>query len=369
MSIPLVDLKAQYFSLKDEIQAAINSVLSESAFIGGAFVESFENAFAAYCMAKHCVGVGNGTDAIHIALRAFGIGLGDEVITVANSFIATSEAITLAGATVVFVDCDPKTYNIDAKLVESAITSKTKAIVAVHLYGLPCDMLKLKELSKRYNLILIEDAAQAHGASINGRCVGTLGHAACFSFYPGKNLGAYGDAGAIVTNDADIAKRCRMLANHGRITKYDHQFEALNSRLDAVQAAILTCKLNHLEKWTKKRRAVASIYNENLNKNSNIVTINPPPNYRHVYHLYVVRLKERDKTKDYLQKCGITTGIHYPISLPNLKAYRYLGLDKGAFPNATRLSGEILSLPMFPEITNKQIKYIVYHLNKITQRL
>src|SRR5262245_53332412 len=260
MKIPLVDLNAQYECIKDEIDTAIQGVLATSAFIGGPYVKAFEEAFAKFCEVKHCIGVGNGTDALFISLKGLGIGAGDEVITAANSFIATSEAITATGAQVVFCDIDPKTYNIDVNLIEEKITPRTKAIIPVHLYGQPADMHPILELARRYGLKIIEDAAQAHGARYKGQRIGSLGDVACFSFYPGKNLGAYGDAGAIVTNDDELALKIKMFANHGRVEKYDHQIEGVNSRLDSLQAAILSVKLKYLKAWTESRRQLASLY-------------------------------------------------------------------------------------------------------------
>jgi dTDP-4-amino-4,6-dideoxygalactose transaminase len=361
MKIPFVDLWAQYQSIKHEIDSAMETVIKSSSFIGGKYVKQFEEDFAAYCRAKFCVGVGNGTDAIYIALRALGIGPGDEVITVANSFIATSEAITMTGARVVLVDCDPHTYNIDCGKVTAAITPRTKAIVPVHLYGQPADMNTLKTIARDHNLYIVEDAAQAHGAEYNGFRVGTLGNASCFSFFPGKNLGAYGDGGAIVTNNEELALRCRMIANHGRIKKYDHDFEGINSRLDGLQAAILSVKLKYLEEWTEKRRYAASVYNDFL-KDQNILIPYTPEGIRHVYHLYVIRIDNREKIQSKLNDMGISTGIHYPIATPNLQAYKYLGYETSDFPIATKYSQEILSLPMFPELTMEQIEYVCSHL-------
>ncbi|MFW6103560.1 MAG: DegT/DnrJ/EryC1/StrS family aminotransferase [Bacteroidota bacterium] len=361
MKVPFVDLLAQYRSIKNEIDTAMQMVIKSSAFIGGQYVKQFEDAFAAYCQAKYCVGVGNGTDSIYIALRALGIGQGDEVITVANSFIATSEAITMTGARVVFVDCEPQSYNIDCSKVPAAISPRTKAIVPVHLYGQPTDMNALNAIALEYNLCIVEDAAQAHGAEYNGCRVGTFGNAACFSFFPGKNLGAYGDGGAIVTNDESLADRCRMIANHGRLKKYDHEFEGVNSRLDGLQAAILSVKLKNLEEWTEKRRKAAEQYNGFLQE-VGVITPYALDGVRHVYHLYVVRLQEREKVQQALSEAGIATGIHYPIALPNLRAYKYLGKTPADFPISTKYSKEILSLPMFPELQGRQIEYVSKHL-------
>jgi len=365
MKIPLVDLKAQYESIKDEIDAAIQEVIAASSFIGGPHVRAFEEAFATFCEVKHCIGVGNGTDALFIALKSLGIGGGDEVITAANSFIATSEAITATGAQVVFCDIDPHTYNIDVSQIEAKITPRTKAIIPVHLYGQPADMDPIMELARRYRLKIIEDAAQAHGARYKGQRAGSLGDVACFSFYPGKNLGAYGDGGALVTNDDALALNIRMFANHGRVDKYDHKIEGMNSRLDGLQAAILNVKLKHLEKWTESRRQLASLYNELL-ASSDIVTPMEMENTRSVYHLYVVRLRNeaRDAVCQELLQRGIGVGIHYPIALPNLKAYSHLGKEERQCPEATAAAQEILSLPLYPELKTAEVQYIAEALMK-----
>jgi len=370
MNIPFVDLKAQYQSIKPEIDQAIADVISKTAFIGGSFAESFEKKFAQFCGAKYCVGVGNGTDALFIALKAMGIGAGDEVVTVANSFIATSEAVTSTGARVAFIDIDPKTYNIDPNKLEdylkkaskpqaSSLKPRPAAVIPVHLYGQPADMDPILALAQKYDLKILEDAAQAHGAVYKGRTIGSIGDMACFSFYPGKNLGAYGDAGAIVTNDEKLALKARMIANHGRIDKYNHEIEGVNSRLDGIQAAVLETKLKYLTEWTEMRRKNAYLYNEYL-KGTGLVTPVELADVKAVYHLYVVRVKKekRQQFQDHLKAAGIATGIHYPIALPNLIAYEYLEHGKGDFPEATRAAEEIVSLPMFPELTEEQIKYI-----------
>ncbi len=361
MQVPFLDLKKQYEAVKQEIDEAIAKVITAASFVGGEYVKKFEEEFAGFCEARYCIGVGNGTDALFIALKALGVGKGDEVITAANSFIATSEAITMTGARVVFVDCDPRTYNIDVKKIPSAITPQTKAIIPVHLYGQPADMVTLQKIAREYNLLLIEDAAQAHGAEINGRKVGSFGIVACFSFYPGKNLGAYGDAGAIVTNDEQLAIKCSMMSNHGRVKKYDHEFEGVNSRLDGLQAAILSVKLRHLEEWTAKRRKAADIYKEFLHGSKVIVPVEAD-GVKHVYHLYVVRVPRRDSIQAALRERGVETGIHYPIALPNLKAYNYLGYGSEDFPTATQYSKEILSLPIYPELNRAHIEYICKEL-------
>ena len=358
-SVPFVDLYAQYQSIKPEIDAAIAAVLNTTAFIGGPHVKEFETSFAEYCGVKHCLGVANGTDALFIALKALGIGPGDEVITVANSFVATSEAIKMAGAQVVFVDSDPKTFEIDVTRIEEKITAKTKAIIPVHLYGQPADMDAIVAIARKHGLRVIGDAAQAHGALDRGRKIATLADITCFSFYPGKNLGAYGDAGALVTDNETWAADARMFANHGRVKKYDHDFEGVNSRLDGLQAAILNVKLRHIEKWTEGRRRAAAWYNKAL-AGSKVVTPVERDDVRAVYHLYIIRVPngQRDALQAYLNANGVSTGIHYPIALPYLNAYSYLKHTEKDFPEALAASGEILSLPMFPELTEEQVEYV-----------
>jgi len=370
MNIPFVDLRAQYETIRDEIDKNISDVILKSAFIGGPYLEKFESEFAAFCNVDHCVGVGNGTDALFIALKAFGIGAGDEVITTAFSFIATSEAITMSGARVVFVDINPATFNIDVTKIEDKITERTRAIIPVHLYGQPADMNPILDIARKYRLKVIEDAAQAHGAVYKGRQIGTIGDAACFSFYPGKNLGAYGDGGAIVTNDDELAIKARMLANHGRIDKYNHEIEGVNSRLDGLQAAILEVKLRYLPEWNEKRRKNAYLYNEHLH-NSGITTPTEIDNVKAVYHLYVVRVKSelRAKLQAHLKTHGIATGIHYPIALPCLTAYAYLNPRPQDFPEAVKASNEILSLSMFPELTKEQIQYVVENISAYTRNV
>jgi dTDP-4-amino-4,6-dideoxygalactose transaminase len=362
MKIPLVDLKSQYNAVRDEIDQAIHDVINDTAFIGGKYSKIFEDDFAQYCRVKFCVGVGNGTDALYIALRSLGVGPGDEVITAANTFIATSESITMTGARPVFVDCNPETYNIDPSLIPAFITPQTKAIVPVHLYGQPARMKEIIRIAHEHGIFVVEDAAQAHGAEIDGQRVGTFGDLACFSFYPGKNLGAYGDAGAIVTNDEKSAIKCRMIANHGRVQKYDHDFEGINSRLDGLQGAILSVKLKYLEDWTSKRRDVAFRYDEELANFRGVICPVVDSGNRHVYHLYVIRVKNRKIVQKYLKEQDIDTGIHYPIALPNLQAYRYLGHKPEDFPVASAYSNEILSLPIYPELTEEQVSYIFHHL-------
>jgi len=369
MNIPLVDLQSQYESIKNEIDSVITEVISKSAFVGGPYVEAFEKAFAEFCNVKHCIGVANGTDALFIALKVLGIGEGDEVITSANTFIATSEAITMTAAKVVFVDINPQTYNIDAKKIEEKVTPKTRAIIPVHLYGQPADIDPILNIAQKHNLKAVEDAAQAHGAVYKGRQIGSIGDIACFSFYPGKNLGAYGDGGAIVTNNDELALKARMFANHGRAGKYDHEIEGVNSRLDGLQAAILGVKLKYLPQWSENRRKNAHLYNEYL-RDTDLITPIEMDNVKAVYHLYVVRVKKelRQRLQDHLKSKGISTGIHYPIALPNLKAYSYLNHNENDFPEATKASQEILSLPMYPELKEIQLQFIAEEIKKFILR-
>ncbi len=365
MNIPFVDLKAQYETIKPEIDAAIADVISKTAFVGGAHLASFESAFAGCCGVEHCIGVANGTDALFVAFKTLGIGPGDEVITVANSFIATSEAITQAGAKVVFTDIDPITYNIDVLELEKKITAKTRAIVPVHLFGQPADMAPIRAIAKKHNLYIVGDAAQAHGAVYHGNPVATLADITCYSFYPGKNLGAYGDGGAVVTDNAEWAAKARKFANHGRSQKYDHDFEGINSRLDGLQAAILDVKLGHLPRWTESRQKNARLYTDLL-KNLPVETPNEMPNVNAVYHLYVVRVpaEKRNGFQEFLKLNGISTGIHYPIPLPYLNAYSYLEHTEKDFPEALKASREIVSLPMYPELNAGQIEYITSIIGK-----
>jgi len=367
MRIPFVDLKAQYESIKEEIDQAIFDVILDSAFVGGKYIKTFERNYANYIGAKHCIGVGNGTDALFIALKILDVGEGDEVITAANSFIATSEAITMTGAKVVFVDCDKDTYNIDVQKINKAITNKTKAIIPVHLYGQSADMDPIIEIAQKYNLYIVEDSAQAHGGVYKGRKVGTIAPLACFSFFPGKNLGAYGDAGAIVTKDEKLAEKTRMFANHGRKEKYNHEFEGVNSRLDGLQAAILDVKLKYLEKWTERRRSIAKVYDEEL---KDIVTTPAVlPDVRHVYHLYVIRVENRKKVREFLAEKEIHTGIHYPVPLPFLKAYSYLRHKPQDFPVTYSLKDEILSLPIHGNMTDDQVEYVIKQLKVAVKKL
>ena len=358
MKIPFVDLKAQYKTIKSEIDVAIQSVIDEAAFIKGKHVERFEKEYAEKYGVKHCIGVANGTDAIYVSLKALGIGPGDEVITVANSWISTSETISQAGARPVFVDIDPDYYTIDHRLIEDKITPRTKAIIPVHLFGQPAEIEKIKQICEKRNLYLIEDCAQAHFAEYNGQRVGTFGIAGTFSFFPGKNLGAYGDAGAIITNDDDFAVNARMYANHGALIKHKHEIEGINSRLDGMQAAILSVKLKYISEWNNRRLQKAILYNKLLTGVDGIANPQILENVKHVFHLYVIRAAKRESLQKYLAEKGISTGIHYPTPLPLLPAYKYLSHTPSDFPIASDYMDKILSLPMFPELTEEQIQYV-----------
>lgn len=356
--IQLVDLKSQYDTISDDINQAIQSIIDNSAFVGGKAVREFETDFAAYCNVKACVGVGNGTDAIYLTLRALGIGPGDEVITVPYTFIATTEAITMTGARPVFVDIKEDTMLMNPALLEAAITPQTRAIVPVHLYGQPCEMDSILEIAHRHGLKVIEDAAQAHGAKWRGRRVGSIGDAACFSFYPGKNLGAFGDAGAVVSNDEDLIERVRMLANHGRLEKYTHKIEGVNSRLDGLQAAILRVKLRHLDEWNEKRRHHADFYLDALTDHEIRLPVTHP-DASHVWHLFVVRVPDREAFQQRLKSEGIATGIHYPIPLHLQPAYEGANIPRETLPISEKVAAEVVSLPMYPELSPEQLETIL----------
>ena len=355
--IPFVDLKAQYASIKDEVNAAIQGVLQTCQFTLGTEVAAFEAEFAAYCQAKHGIGVNTGTSAIHLALLAANIGPGDEVITVPFTFVATVSAICYVGARPVFVDIDPRTFNIDADTIEAAITKKTKAILPVHLYGQPADMDPILDIARRHGLVVIEDACQAHGAEYNGRRAGSLGDMGCFSFYPGKNLGAYGEGGMVVTDNPDYARTIRMLRDWGAERKYHHVLKGYNYRLEGIQGAVLRVKLRHLEAWTQARRAAAGRY-DRLLAGSGVRTPEAMPDARHVYHIYAIRTPHRHAWQEALQAQGIQTGIHYPTPVHLLPAFADLGYSPGDFPHAEQAANEVLSLPMFPELTAGQCEEV-----------
>lgn len=355
--IKFLDLKSQYNTIKEDIDTAIHDVISNTAFIGGTYVKQFEQEFASYVQAHHAIGVANGTDALEIAIEALNLPQESEIIVPANSFISSAEAVTRSGHKVVFCDCNSDDYTISISSLKSKITSKTKAIMAVHLYGHPCDMDALQDLARDHDLKIIEDCAQAHGAEYKGKRIGAIGDVGAFSFYPGKNLGAYGDGGAIVTNNDGLAKKCRMIANHGRIEKYNHEFEGRNSRLDGLQAAILSVKLKHLDAWTAARINVANFYLEHLKSVSGIILPVREPWVKQVYHLFVIRTKKRDSLKEHLKENNIQTGIHYPISLPKLQAYEYLGqANDELFSN--QVDSQLLSLPIGEHLKETCLKKI-----------
>jgi dTDP-4-amino-4,6-dideoxygalactose transaminase len=358
-TVPIADLHAQYLSIKDEIDAAIAAVIAESAFIRGPYVERFEREFASALDIPHCVSCANGTDALYIALHALGVEPGMEVITSAHSWISTSESITQAGGKVVFCDTDRETFTIDPAQIEAKITPRTVGIIPVHLYGQPADMDAVMAIARKHHLWVIEDCAQAHLAKYKGRTVGTFGNAATFSFYPGKNLGAMGDAGAIVTADARLAERMAMYARHGGLFKGDHQIEGINSRLDGLQAAILSVKLPHLAAWTRARQQWAAAYHDALSEVEALTLPRPAAGREHVYHLYVVRHPERAALAAHLQAADIQTVVNYPIALPFLPAYRRYKHATHEFPNAYANQSTILSLPLYPEMTDAQQERVI----------
>lgn len=358
VKIPFLNLRAQYLTLKPEIDSAIQTVIDETAFVGGKYVSQFETSYAQTYGVKHCIGCGNGTDAIYIVLKSLGIGPGDEVITTAMSWIATSETITQTGATPVFVDIDPEHYTIDADLIEKKITQKTRAILPVHLYGQMADMPKIQKICEKYKLYLVEDCAQAHFAEFNGKKAGTFGIASTFSFYPGKNLGAYGDAGAIVTNDDALARKMRLFAHHGMLSKHHHEIEGINSRLDGIQAAVLCAKLPHVESWNQRRRENAELYTQWLSKLSEVKVPEIRPHAKPVFHLYVVRLPNRDQVQKRLLEKGVETQVHYPTAMPFMPAYSYLNHKPEDFPSVWKMQQEILSLPIYPELSRDDIQFI-----------
>ncbi len=357
MKIPFVDLHLQYLELQAEIDAAIAGVIADSDFIRGKNMVPFEQDFAAAIGVKHCISCANGTDALYIAMKALNLGMGDEVITTAHTWISTSETITQTGARVVFCDTDASTFNIDAQQIESKITEKTKGIIVVHLCGQPADVDRIKQIADKHDLWLIEDCAQAHLATLHGKTVGTFGDISTFSFYPGKNLGAMGDAGAIVTNRDDLAEWMTLFSRHGG--KGNHLIEGINSRMDGLQAAVLRVKLPHLKDWTTKRQLAALRYNELLADVEGIQTPQVGSERQHVYHLYMIKAERRDALRQFLNEQGVPTVINYSRALPFYKAYEYLGYKPEDFPNAFANQGCILSLPIFPEITPEQQAYVV----------
>ena len=366
MKIHFADLHAQYQSIKPEIDAAISAVIESSAFIRGPFVEKFEDEFAAAIGARHCVSCANGTDALYIAMVTLGVKPGDEVITSAHSWIATSETITQAGGKVVFCDTDAATYTIDPDAIESKITAKTVGIIPVHLYGQPADIDRIMAIAKKHNLWVIEDCAQAHLATFKGKQVGTFGNVASYSFYPGKNLGAMGDAGALVTSDAALARKMAVFARHGGIVKGQHEIEGINSRLDGLQAAILSVKLKYLPKWTAARQKLAARYLASLANIDDIALPFVRDATSHVWHLFVIRHERRDALAQHLAARGIQTAINYPVALPFLPAYERLGHVPTDFPNAFANQSRILSLPMFAEMTSEQQQVVTDAIKEYT---
>lgn len=365
MKVPFLDLRAQYESIKGEVAVAIQQVLEKTAFAGGPFVAQFEQEFSAYCKTRFAIGVGSGTDALWLALLGLGVGPGDEVITVPDTFIATAEAISYCGAKPVFVDVEENTFNMDPSLLEAAITPKTKAIIPVHLFGQMADMDPIMEIARKNNLFVVEDASQAHGAEYKGRIAGSIGHVGCFSFYPGKNLGAYGEAGAVVTNNEELNKTVRMLRDHGQAKKYYHGLVGWNARMDGFQGAILSVKLRHLPAWTEARRRNAKLYEEALGKINGVRTPAETPKNKHVYHIYAIRVEGRDALISALSEKDVHCGIHYPIPLHLQDAYRFLGLGEGSFPVAEKVAREFVSLPMFPELSSEQIQTVAGEIRQV----
>lgn len=363
MQIPLVDLKQQYLSIKDEIDSSIQDILDNTAFILGKKVEDFEGKFANLCGVRHCIGVNNGTSALRLALLALGIKAGDEVVTTPFTFIATAEATSHTGAKLVFADIDEKTYCIDPEKIKEKITKRTKAILPVHLFGQPADMDPIMEIAEKHGLKVVEDAAQAHNALYKNKKAGSIGDVSCFSFYPGKNLGAYGEAGAVCTNDKELANKLVLLRQHGELKRYYHDLIGDNCRMEGIQGAVLGVKIKYLDEWTEKRRKNAQIYDELLEKLD--IVLPYEANYaRHVYHVYGIRAKKRDELRDFLSKNGISTGIHYPIPVHLQKAYSFMGLKEGSFPASEKVAKEILSLPMYPELSEEQMEYIADNIRK-----
>jgi len=370
MKIPFLDLKTQYGLIKSEVQKEINDVLENTAYICGKKVKAFEEAFAKHHNANYFLGLSSGTDALHQTYWCLGLGIGsqiesgklnqepDEIIVPVNTYIATTETITITGARPVFVDHEEESFNIDPKKIKEKITTRTKAIVVVHLYGQPVDIDPILEIAKKYNLVVIEDCSQAHNAEYKGKKIGTFGKVSTFSFYPGKNLGAYGEGGGVMTNDEKLFQQMLRFRQHGATVKYIHDIEGHNYRMEEIQGAVLNVKLKYLDHWTEGRRRVAKRYNELFSDVNEVITPKEMPYAKHVYHLYEIRVKGRDKLIEYLKEKGVDTGLHYPLPLHLQKAYQYLHYKKGDFPIAEKCCQEILSLPMFPEMTDEQIQYV-----------
>lgn len=366
MDVPFVDLRAQYRVIADEVKPRVETVMANADFILGQDVASFEEEFAAYCGVSYGIGLDSGTSALELSLRACDVGEGDEVITAANTFFATAAAITYVGAKPILVDINPLTYNIDVSRIEEVLNERTRAIIPVHLCGQPADMAPIMELAERKGLWVIEDACQAHGARYRSRRVGSVGHVACFSFYPAKNLGGYGDGGMVVTNDEKIAERICMLRDYGQREKYRHLIVGYNRRLDTLQAAVLRVKLRHLDEWNEARRRHAHLYDRLLKDTSVTPSFNPEYS-EHVYHLYVVQSERRDELREWLGSKGIATGIHYPIPIHLQSAYAHLGHSEGDFPITEAYARRTLSLPMFPELAKEQIEYVAEAIHQFNQ--
>lgn len=368
MQVPFVDLKKQYQSIKKDIDAAISDVIDNTAFIGGSYVKKFEKEFAALYGVKHVVSCANGTDSLYIIMKMLGIGPGDEVTTAANSWISSSETISQTGARPAFADPDSKYLSMSLEAVKKAITPNTKAVMVVHLHGQMCEMNGIKQLCDDNGLYLIEDCAQSHFSEYDNKRAGTIGIAGSFSFYPGKNLGAYGDAGCIVTNNDELAEKCRMYANHGALKKHQHQIEGINSRMDGLQAAVLSAKLPYIINWTEKRIANAALYNKYLNGISEIKSPTMRENTKHTYHLYIIRAERRDDLQAFLKEKNVATAIHYPTALPNMNAYEYLGYTRDDYPVASALENDMLSLPMYPELDETSIQYVAACIRDFYQK-
>ncbi len=359
MKVPFLDLKSQMNSIRDEVNTCLNEVMDKTAFSSGPFVEEFEKSFSKFCDTKYCVAVNSGTSALHLALLSCGIRPGDEVITVPNSFISTAWAISYCSAKPVFVDVDPDTFLMDFNQIEKAITPKTKAIIPVHLYGQPADMKEINDIAKKNNLKVIEDAAQAHSSFYNNKKIGSLGNITCFSFYPGKNLGGYGEGGAIVTNDKSVSEELKMLRNHGQSKRYYHDFIGYNYRMDGFQGAILNVKLKYIEHWTQLRNRIANSYSQKFSKIKQIKIPIIAENNFSAFHLYVIHIDERMKLMSQLEKYEIFTGLHYPVPIHLQKAYKYLGYKEGAFPVSEESALKCLSLPIYPEMSDYQVDFVI----------
>lgn len=358
-TVPFLDLKAQYSHVEKEIEISLKEVMKNTAFASGPFVQKFEKEFAEFCGAKHCIAVNSGTSALHVALLAHGVKPGDEIITVPNSFIATTWAITYCGATPVFIDADPDTLLMDCDLIEAAITDKTKVILPIHLYGQPANIDRINEIAKKHNLVVVEDAAQAHAATYDGIRVGGKGNTACFSFYPGKNLGAYGEGGAVTTDDDEVAERIQMLRNHGQSKKYHHDMIGYNYRMDGFQGAVLSIKLKYLQEWTDRRNAIADMYHEGLKDIKEIKLPVIKPNMTSAYHLFVIHTSYRDELMAYLSDNGVSAGLHYPVPIHLQPAYEDLNYKKGDFPVSESNADNCLSLPMFAELTHDDVNKVI----------